>query len=121
MGWLASLASGVGSAVSSGASGLASGVGKVASGFHKGVGQGSGLWGGQAGTQGGGAMIKNPMSGGVTSAPQTGWGAVANKLGQFAGQYTKSQSPISFSPKKSTPSGGKKTALEMLDELAGRK
>lgn len=91
--------------------------------FHQGVGQGIGLWGGQAGTQVGGAVIKNPMTGGVTGASQTGWGGVANKLGQFAGTYSKSHSPVSmdFGAKKSTTSGKKKTADEMLEELAGRK
>ena len=130
MAWLASLAGGVGSAVGGAASGigkaastLGGGVGKMASGFHQGVGQGTGMWGGQAGTQAGGAMIKNPMTGGVSAAPQTGWGGVANKLGQLAGNYAQSKSPVSmdFGSKNSTTSGKKKSADELLEELAGRK
>jgi len=135
MAWLASLAGGVGSAVGGAASGvgkavggaasgLASGVGKMASGFHQGVGQGTGMWGGQAGTQAGGAMIKNPMTGGVSMAPQTGWGGVANKLGQLTGSYAKSQNPIGgidFGAKKSTTPEKKKSTDEMLEELSGRK
>lgn len=128
MAWIASLASGIGSAIGSAgqfvgkaASGAGGGVGKIASDFHQGVGQGTGMWGGQPGSQPGGSMIKNPMTGGVTGTPQTGWGGVANKLGQLTGQYGKSQSPISFGGKSPTIPKGKKTAEEMLEELAGRR